>query len=52
MGLEFVALYAPAPTTSLRWIETPAYNLVFVSGKNVGELGQLTSARCADPTLD
>ena len=37
----------PADATSresLRWLEKPAYNRVFVSGQDVGVLGQVTRA--------
>ena len=38
----------PADVTSresLRWLEKPAYNRVFVSGQEVGVLGQVTPGR-------
>ena len=36
---------------SLRWIEKPAYNRVFVSGQDVGVLGQVTRAGSAGDVL-
>lgn len=36
---------------SLRWIEKPAYNRVFVSGQDVGVLGQVTRAGTAGDVL-
>ncbi|WP_370525923.1 hypothetical protein [Methylococcus sp. BF19-07] len=36
---------------SLRWIEKPAYNRVFVSGQDVGVLGQVTRAGTAGDAL-
>jgi hypothetical protein len=36
---------------SLRWLEKPAYNRVFVSGQDVGVLGQVTRAGTAGDVL-
>lgn len=36
---------------SLRWVEKPAYNRVFVSGQDVGVLGQVTRAGTAGEVL-
>lgn len=44
----------PADATSresLRWLEKPAYNRVFVSGQDVGVLGQVTRAGTAGDAL-
>ena len=44
----------PADATSresLRWLEKPAYNRVFVSGQEVGVLGQVTRAGTAGDAL-
>ncbi|NDP37339.1 MAG: hypothetical protein GZ093_01085 [Rhodoferax sp.] len=44
----------PADATSresLRWLEKPAYNRVFVSGQDVGVLGQVTRAGTAGNVL-
>jgi hypothetical protein len=44
----------PADVTSresLRWIEKPAYNRVFVSGQEVGVLGQVTRTGTAGEIL-
>ena len=36
---------------SLRWVEKPGYNRVFVSGQDVGVLGQVTRAGTAGDVL-
>ncbi len=36
---------------SLRWVDKPAYNRVFVSGQDVGVLGQVTRAGTAGNVL-
>ena len=36
------------PRESLRWVEKPGYNRVFVSGQDVGVLGQVTGWDCRD----
>jgi len=37
---------------SLRWVDKPAYNRVFVSGQDVGVLGQVTRAGTAGNVLE
>ena len=44
-------LFAGLARESLRWLEKPAYNRVFVSGQEVGVLGQVTRAGTAGDVL-
>lgn len=48
---EFVLPVDAVARESLRWIEKPAYNRVFVSGQDVGVLGQVTRAGTAGDVL-
>ncbi|MBS1943359.1 MAG: hypothetical protein JST38_21055, partial [Bacteroidetes bacterium] len=48
---DFVLPVDAVARESLRWIEKPAYNRVFVSGQDVGVLGQVTRAGSAGDVL-
>lgn len=48
---DFVLPAAAVSRESLRWQEKPAYNRVFVSGQEVGVLGQVTRAGTAGDSL-
>ena len=48
---DFVLPVDAVARESLRWLEKPAYNRVFVSGQDVGVLGQVTRARTAGDVL-
>ncbi|MBK1674624.1 hypothetical protein CKO35_15265 [Ectothiorhodospira shaposhnikovii] len=48
---DFVLPVAAVARESLRWVEKPAYNRVFVSGQDVGVLGQVTRAGTAGDVL-
>ncbi|MBL0422453.1 hypothetical protein JI739_19050 [Ramlibacter sp. AW1] len=48
---DFVLPVDAVARESLRWIEKPAYNRVFVSGQDVGVLGQVTRAGTAGDVL-
>ncbi|WP_404992075.1 hypothetical protein [Cupriavidus pauculus] len=48
---DFVLPVDAVAHESLRWLEKPAYNRVFVSGQDVGVLGQVTRAGTAGDVL-
>ena len=48
---DFVLPVDAVARESLRWLEKPAYNRVFVSGQDVGVLGQVTRAGTAGDML-
>ncbi len=48
---DFVLPVAAVARESLRWLDKPAYNRVFVSGQEVGVLGQVTRAGTAGDVL-
>ncbi len=48
---DFVLPVDAVALESLRWLEKPAYNRVFVSGQDVGVLGQVTRAGTAGDVL-
>jgi hypothetical protein len=48
---DFVLPVDAVARESLRWVEKPGYNRVFVSGQDVGVLGQVTRARTAGDVL-
>lgn len=48
---DFVLPVDAVSRESLRWIDKPAYNRVFVSGQGVGVLGQVTRAGTAGDVL-
>ena len=48
---DFVLPVDAVARESLRWLEKPAYNRVFVSGQGVGVLGQVTRAGTAGDVL-
>ncbi|MEQ6340538.1 MAG: hypothetical protein M3A44_02520 [Gammaproteobacteria bacterium] len=48
---DFVLPVDAVTRESLRWLEKPAYNRVFVSGQDVGVLGQVTRAGTAGEVL-
>ncbi len=48
---DFVLPVDAVARESLRWLERPAYNRVFVSGQDVGVLGQVTRAGTAGDVL-
>lgn len=48
---DFVLPVDAVARESLRWLEKPAYNRVFVSGQEVGVLGQVTRAGTAGDVL-
>ena len=48
---DFVLPVDAVARESLRWLEKPAYNRVFVSGQDVGVLGQVTRAGSAGDVL-
>ncbi|WP_394474869.1 hypothetical protein [Ralstonia mannitolilytica] len=48
---DFVLPVDAVARESLRWVEKPAYNRVFVSGQDVGVLGQVTRAGTAGEVL-
>lgn len=48
---DFVLPVDAVARESLRWLEKPAYNRVFVSGQEVGVLGQVTRAGTAGDML-
>lgn len=48
---DFVLPVDAVARESLRWIEKPAYNRVFVSGQDVGVLGQVSRAGTAGDVL-
>lgn len=48
---DFVLPVDAVARESLRWVEKPAYNRVFVSGQDVGVLGQVTRAGTAGDVL-
>lgn len=48
---DFVLPVEAVARESLRWIEKPAYNRVFVSGQDIGVLGQVTRAGTAGDVL-
>ncbi len=48
---DFVLPVDAVARESLRWIEKPAYNRVFVSGQDAGVLGQVTRAGTAGDVL-
>ncbi len=48
---DFVRPVDAVARESLRWLEKPAYNRVFVSGQDVGVLGQVTRAGTAGDVL-
>jgi hypothetical protein len=48
---DFVLPVDAVSRESLRWVEKPAYNRVFVSGQDVGVLGQVTRAGTAGDVL-
>ena len=52
---DFVLPVDAVARESLRWVEKPAYNRVFVSGRDVGVLGQVTPGwdcrGCAGPMV-
>lgn len=48
---DFVLPVDSVARESLRWLEKPAYNRVFVSGQDVGVLGQVTRAGTAGDVL-
>lgn len=48
---DFVLPVDAVARESLRWLERPAYNRVFVSGQDVGVLGQVTRAGTAGEVL-
>jgi len=48
---EFVLPVDAVARESLRWVEKPAYNRVFVSGQDVGVIGQVTRAGTAGEVL-
>ena len=48
---DFVLPVDAVARESLRWLEKPAYNRVFVSGQDVGVLGQVTRAGTAGEVL-
>ena len=48
---DFVLPVDAVARESLRWIEKPAYNRVFVSGQDMGVLGQVTRAGTAGDVL-
>ncbi|SUD95433.1 Uncharacterised protein [Ralstonia mannitolilytica] len=48
---DFVLPLDAVARESLRWLEKPAYNRVFVSGQDVGVLGQVTRAGSAGDVL-
>lgn len=48
---DFVLPVDAVARESLRWLEKPAYNRVFVSGQDVGVLGQVTRAGTAGDAL-
>lgn len=48
---DFVLPVDAVARESLRWLEKPAYNRVFVSGQDVGVLGQVTRAGTAGEIL-
>jgi hypothetical protein len=48
---DFVLPAEAVARESLRWLEKPAYNRVFVSGQEVGVLGQVTRAGTAGDVL-
>ena len=48
---DFVLPVDGVARESLRWLEKPAYNRVFVSGQDVGVLGQVTRAGTAGDVL-
>lgn len=48
---DFVLPVDAVARESLRWLEKPAYNRVFVSGQGVGVLGQVTRAGTAGEVL-
>ncbi len=48
---DFVLPVDAVARESLRWLEKPAYNRVFVSGQGVGVLGQITRAGSAGDVL-
>ncbi len=48
---DFVLPVDAVSRESLRWLEKPAYNRVFVSGQDVGVLGQVTRAGTAGEVL-
>lgn len=48
---DFVLPVDAVARESLRWVEKPAYNRVFVSGQDIGVLGQVTRAGTAGDVL-
>ena len=48
---DFVLPVDAVARESLRWVEKPSYNRVFVSGQDVGVLGQVTRAGTAGDVL-
>lgn len=48
---DFVLPVDAVARESIRWLERPAYNRVFVSGQDVGVLGQVTRAGTAGDVL-
>lgn len=48
---DFVLPVDAVARESLRWLEKPAYNRVFVSGQDIGVLGQVTRAGTAGDVL-
>ena len=48
---EFVLPVDAVARESLRWLDKPAYNRVFVSGQDIGVLGQVTRAGTAGDVL-
>jgi hypothetical protein len=48
---DFVLPVDAVARESMRWLEKPAYNRVFVSGQDVGVLGQVTRAGTAGDVL-
>ena len=48
---DFVLPVDAVARESLRWVEKPAYNRVFVSGQDIGVLGQVTRAGTAGEVL-
>jgi hypothetical protein len=48
---DFVLPVDAVSRESLRWVEKPAYNRVFVSGQDAGVLGQVTRAGTAGNVL-
>lgn len=48
---DFVLPVDAVARESLRWLEKPAYNRVFVSGQDIGVLGQVTRAGTAGDIL-